>query len=82
MDWEKNALCREEDPELFFVVGKEELNQPQIRQAKAVCFACPVAGDCLAEALAKGRQGIWGGTTDDERRAMLRRRAALQEAVA
>lgn len=80
MDWRKRAICREEDPELFFIVGKEELNSPQIAEAKSVCARCPVRAECLQEALDEGMQGIWGGSTDEERRLM--KRHALQEAVA
>ncbi|WP_460431661.1 WhiB family transcriptional regulator [Amycolatopsis echigonensis] len=42
---------------------------------KAVCMGCPVRTECLAEAL-DGRInfGVWGGMTERERRALLRRR--------
>ena len=44
--------------------------------AKAVCSGCPVRVECLAYALAEPQlQGVWGGTSDTERRA-LRRHAA------
>jgi WhiB family redox-sensing transcriptional regulator len=68
-DWRVNAACREEDPDGLFVRGKEQ------RKAKLVCIACPVRTECLAEAL-DGRIefGVWGGMTERERRALLRRR--------
>jgi len=68
-DWRVNASCREEDPDGLFVRGKEQ------RKAKMVCVACPVRTECLAEAL-DGRIefGVWGGMTERERRALLRRR--------
>ena len=48
----------------------------QINEAKRICLACPVRKRCLAWALELGAaSGIWGGTTEDERRA-LRRAAA------
>lgn len=68
-DWRVNAACREQDPDGLFVRGKEQ------RKAKMVCIACPVRTECLAEAL-DGRIefGVWGGMTERERRALLRRR--------
>jgi len=45
-------------------------------QARAVCAVCPVQAECLAHALAHSQlQGIWGGTSEQQRRA-LRREAA------
>lgn len=68
-DWRVGASCRDEDPDGLFVRGKEQ------RKAKLVCIACPVRTECLAEAL-DGRIefGVWGGMTERERRALLRRR--------
>lgn len=72
-DWRVNASCREQDPDGLFVRGKEQ------RKAKLVCIACPVRTECLAEAL-DGRIefGVWGGMTERERRALLRRRPDVQ----
>jgi WhiB family redox-sensing transcriptional regulator len=42
--------------------------------ALAVCQRCPVIEECLAFALEHGEAGVWGGTTEAERREM--RRAA------
>ena len=79
MNWEDEALCRQLDldPELFFIVGKEENNEPQIAEAKSYCHQCPVRAECLGEALRKGRFGIWGGTTEEERRSLKPRPAAV-----
>ena len=44
-------------------------------KAKLVCVACPVRTECLAEALDNRIEfGVWGGMTERERRALLRRR--------
>ena len=52
---------------------KALLTVPDIELAKAICATCPVQQECLDFAL-KTRQefGIWGGTTEDERRALAR----------
>lgn len=63
--WRESASCREVDPELFFVKGKDVR---KIATAKAVCASCIVRNECLMAALASpSEMGIWGGTTKDER---------------
>ncbi|MFF3505386.1 WhiB family transcriptional regulator [Streptomyces sp. NPDC003247] len=85
MDWRHNAVCREEDPELFFPIGNTGLALLQIEEAKAVCRRCPVMEQCLQWALESEQgDGVWGGLSEDERRAMKRRaarRRARQVAV-
>lgn len=76
MDWRHRAVCRDEDPELFFPVGTSGPALAQQEQAKAVCRRCPVASQCLAWALQTGQDaGVWGGMSEDERRALKRRTA-------
>ena len=71
MDWRHNAVCREEDPELFFPIGNTGPALLQIEEAKAVCRRCPVIEQCLQWALESGQDsGVWGGLSEDERRAM------------
>jgi len=78
MDWRHDAACRDEDPELFFPVGNSGPALLQIAEAKAVCHRCPAASECLAWALASGQDsGVWGGMSEDERRALKRRRAHI-----
>lgn len=68
-DWRINASCRDEEPDQLFVRGAEQ------RKAKLVCLGCPVRMECLAEALDNRIEfGVWGGMTERERRALLRRR--------
>ena len=76
MDWRHRAVCRDEDPEKFFPVGNSGPALLQIAEAKAVCRRCPVASECLAWALESGQDaGVWGGMSEDERRALKRRNA-------
>lgn len=76
MDWRHRAACREEDPELFFPIGNTGPALLQIEEAKAVCRRCPVREECLQFALETGQDaGVWGGLSEDERRALKRRNA-------
>jgi WhiB family transcriptional regulator, redox-sensing transcriptional regulator len=76
MDWRHDAACRDEDPELFFPVGNSGPALLQISEAKAVCHRCPSASSCLTWALESGQDaGVWGGMSEDERRALKRRNA-------
>jgi WhiB family transcriptional regulator, redox-sensing transcriptional regulator len=73
-DWRHVAACRDEDPELFFPVGNTGPALLQIEEAKAVCRGCPVLEKCLSWALETGQDaGVWGGLSEDERRALKRR---------
>ncbi|MDH6612525.1 WhiB family redox-sensing transcriptional regulator [Streptomyces sp. SAI-208] len=76
MSWRERAACRDVDPDLFFPIGTAGLTLVQIDEAKAVCARCPVRERCLQWALAVGQvEGVWGGTTESERRAARRRSA-------
>ncbi|MCX5599950.1 WhiB family transcriptional regulator [Streptomyces phaeochromogenes] len=73
MEWLRRAACAEEDPELFFPVGTVGPARHDIAAAKRVCARCPVSGQCLAWALSTGQtSGVWGGTGEEERAALLR----------
>jgi WhiB family redox-sensing transcriptional regulator len=74
MDWEL-AACRDHDPELFFPLSETGPGSAQVRAAKAICQGCPIQRGCLQWAMDTGQEaGVWGGTTEDERRAMRRAR--------
>jgi WhiB family redox-sensing transcriptional regulator len=68
-DWSRWAACRGSDPDELFVQGAAQ------NRAKLVCQGCPVRTECLADALDNRVEfGVWGGMTERERRALLRRR--------
>ena len=68
-DWREHASCRDTDPDLFFPVGTTGPAVEQIESAKAVCHECHAQRSCLEFALATNQEsGIWGGTSEDERR--------------
>ena len=68
-DWAARAACRSTDPDALFVQGAAQ------NRAKAICMGCEVRTECLADALDNRVEfGVWGGMTERERRALLRRR--------
>jgi WhiB family redox-sensing transcriptional regulator len=68
-DWTSLAACNTADPDELFVSGAAQ------NRAKAVCNGCLVRTECLADALDNRVEfGVWGGMTERERRALLRRR--------
>ena len=68
-DWTARASCRNQDPDELFVTGAAQ------NRAKTVCLGCPVRTECLSDALDNRVEfGVWGGMTERERRALLRRR--------
>lgn len=72
-DWRLRGSCRSQDPDGLFVRGAEQ------NRAKTVCNGCPVRTECLAEALDNRIAfGVWGGMTERERRAVLRRRPDVE----
>jgi WhiB family redox-sensing transcriptional regulator len=75
-------LCRQFDPELWFPVGHGPAALRDTAQAKQVCGLCPIRWECLQDALAHATPyGIWGGQTEEERRATLRRNPTLREDI-
>jgi len=70
-NWMAQGNCADQPPSLFFPsdgVGVEV--------AKRLCVECPVRSDCLEYALANRiDHGVWGGTSERERRRILRARS-------
>jgi WhiB family transcriptional regulator, redox-sensing transcriptional regulator len=65
--WWAHAACRRQPLEVFFPPDARSS-----RAAKAICATCPVKTDCLEYAMAADPplKGIFGGTTEQERRSM------------
>lgn len=73
--WRACAACLGQNTDMFFSVGATGPAHEQIEQAKAFCRGCEVRSACLEWALATHQAaGIWGGLTEDERRALRRGR--------
>jgi WhiB family redox-sensing transcriptional regulator len=64
-------VCEDYDGRVFYPArGDRGANA----YAKSLCNTCPLIDPCLAGAMERKEQGIWGGTTERERARM--RRAA------
>lgn len=73
--WTARAACGSGKlaPDALFVEG------PAQREAREVCLGCAVRLECLADALdSRVDFGVWGGMTERERRALLRRRPEVR----
>lgn len=80
-EWTRRATCCTEPgvkPDLFYPAGRGPAYAAQVTAAKEVCARCPVRKFCLTEAMRSGTDGVWGGTTPDERE--LARRNARRRA--
>jgi WhiB family redox-sensing transcriptional regulator len=66
-EWMTSGACQGTDPELFFPISVSGPSVPQINSAKAICGRCIVSRNCLSYALQTMPDGIWGGTTREER---------------
>jgi WhiB family transcriptional regulator, redox-sensing transcriptional regulator len=70
--WRVDAACRGLDPEIFFPERGDDL-----RPARDVCRGCTVQVQCLEYSVKwHEKHGVWGGTSERERRRIWRRRAA------
>ena len=71
LNWREDAACGDADPDLFFPIGTTGNALRRIDEAKRICCRGPAQIQCLAWALENGvTDGVWGGTTEDERRAI------------
>lgn len=68
-DWRHDAACKDHDTNLFFPERGDILDE-----ARQVCAGCPVRTLCLEQGLENREYGVWGGTSERERLAILRER--------
>lgn len=77
--------CAESDPDSFFTKDywdETDITRPSKsssyeneRVVKEICNGCPLRAPCALYAIETGQHGIWGGTTEGERRELRRGRA-------
>ena len=81
-DWRSASACSDTDPALFFPVGTTGPALEQIAAAKAVCDTCDAKSPCLEFALSTNQDsGVWGGTSEEERRKLRRQHVARLKAA-
>lgn len=83
-DWQRHAACRDMNQEMFFHPDGERdpSRSRRVASARAVCTTCPVLEQCRSWAHAvQEPYGIWGGESEDERRAALRRERSTHPAA-
>jgi WhiB family redox-sensing transcriptional regulator len=67
-DWMDRGKCRDMDPSVFF-----PSDGMGVQIARRVCAECPMKAPCLEYALDnRVDHGVWGGTSERERRRILR----------
>ncbi len=75
--WQRHAACKGPNAELFFPPASAERKDERLereRVAKSICASCPVVEECLSYAMRiREVHGIWGGTTELERRSLAER---------
>jgi WhiB family redox-sensing transcriptional regulator len=83
LDWLELGACRDEDPDLFFPIASAGPGRAQVAAAKAVCARCAVRQACLRFALEVSQDhGVWGGMSEEERRAIRNARSNQAERLA
>src|ERR1700758_820929 len=67
-NWRAASACLNADPDMFFPVAVSNAASKQVSRALRLCQECTVRQHCLDFAMQTGeKDGIWGGTTPEER---------------
>jgi WhiB family redox-sensing transcriptional regulator len=74
-EWAERAACRGYPTEWWFPWGDEFWGKRTMNERRAdavvaqrICGGCPVVLECYAHAALNREVGLWGGTSDEERR--------------
>ena len=73
--WMTDGACRDMNPDLWFPSRGEDWSTP-----KAICATCRVRLLCKEYAIEHRERGVWGGTSEKERRDIRRQRAQRRAA--
>jgi len=77
-NWMARGRCKDMDPALFF-----PSDSIGVRSAQHVCVDCTVRLPCLSFALANSiNDGVWGGTSERQRRRLLRHHEGARSTLA
>lgn len=63
LEWMEDGICKQVGVDVMYPERNKER-----RVSKKVCLPCPVRASCLAEALKRDESGVWGGTSQRQRR--------------
>lgn len=70
LTWMRFGLCRGVDPDVFFPTDIHG-----VIEARRICDQCPARAACLDYAVENRLEhGIWGGTSERERKKIIARR--------
>jgi WhiB family redox-sensing transcriptional regulator len=70
--WMSRGLCIGAATAYFF----PKYDSPtSTAEAKKICALCPVRVECLEWALEHDEEGVWGGTSDADRRLLTRKKS-------
>jgi WhiB family redox-sensing transcriptional regulator len=68
--WSDDAACLGLDPDMF-LSDNDATAAGDYATALEVCGRCPVTEHCLEFALRTGSPGVWGNTTEAQRRKLV-----------
>jgi WhiB family redox-sensing transcriptional regulator len=74
------AACRGLDVNVFYV-SDESAQWETLEMAFRICAACPVSDECLEHALKHEDDGVWAGTTPNQRRGIRRELGIYLEVI-
>jgi hypothetical protein len=67
VSWKDKALCKTKETSIFFANPKSN----ETNLAISICKSCPVRQDCFYESIQYGYDGVWGGSTAEQRQSII-----------
>jgi len=61
--WMSKGICNDDNRSLFY-----SLYISDQRAAVKICQECPIINECLEYAIKNNEIGVWGGTTEKQRK--------------